>query len=54
MVDPFPFQLWEGTTYPAGWLSSLCLGQRWLIALMTLVVLTGPLWAGDKLGTAVF
>lgn len=26
MVDPFPFQLREGTGLPAEWLSSPCLG----------------------------
>ena len=54
MVDPFPFQLREGTALLAGWLSCPCLGQSWLIALMTLVVLTGPKWVWDKLGTSVF
>lgn len=34
---------------PAAWLSSL-----WLIARVTLVLLTGPEWVWDKLGTAEF
>lgn len=54
MVDLFPFQLWEATALPAEWLSSPCLGQSWLIVLMTLVLLTGPKWVWDKLGTAEF
>lgn len=34
---------------PAAWLSSL-----WLIAWVKLVLLTGPEWVWDKLGTAEF
>lgn len=49
MVALFPFQPQEGTALQAAWLSSL-----WLITWVKLVLLTGPEWVWDKLGTAEF
>ena len=54
MVDQFLFQLREGAALPAEQLSSPCLGQSQLIALMALLVLTDPKWVWGKLATAEF
>lgn len=47
-------QLQEGTALPAEWLGRPCHWQSWLSAMMIVVVLPGPKWVWDKLGTADF